>query len=117
MFQTSIIRAWAVVADAELGQDRVHVLGLDLGLGMGDVAHVEDQVGLEHLLERRAECGDELVRQVGDETHRVGEDGTLATSGSAIARIVGSSVAKSMSLASTPEPVRRLKSVDLPALV
>ena len=37
--------------------------------------------------------------------------------GSSIARIVGSSVANSMSLASTSEPVSRLNSVDLPALV
>ena len=37
--------------------------------------------------------------------------------GSAIRRIVGSSVAKRRSLATTSDRVRRLKSVDLPALV
>ena len=37
--------------------------------------------------------------------------------GSSTARIVGSSVAKSMSFASTAAPVSRLNSVDLPALV
>ena len=47
----------------------------------------------------------------------VSERIALRPSGSAMARMVGSSVAKSMSLASTPDPVSRLKSVDLPALV
>jgi hypothetical protein len=42
---------------------------------------------------------------------------TSVPSGSFTARMVGSSVAKSMSLAITSAPVRRLKSVDLPALV
>ena len=47
---------------------------LGLALGMGDVAHVQDQVGLEHLLERGAEGRDQLVRQVGDEADGVGQD-------------------------------------------
>jgi hypothetical protein len=42
---------------------------------------------------------------------------TLRPEGSVTPRIVGSSVAKSMSLASTSAPVMRLNSVDLPALV
>ncbi len=47
----------------------------------------------------------------------VSERMTRPPSGISIARIVGSSVAKSMSFAITDEPVRRLKSVDFPALV
>jgi hypothetical protein len=41
----------------------------------------------------------------------------LRPCGSWITRMVGSSVAKSRSLASTPGAAQRLKSVDLPALV
>ena len=41
---------------------------------MRDVAHVQDEIGLDHLLERGAEGGDEERRQIGDEAHRVGED-------------------------------------------
>jgi tRNA dimethylallyltransferase len=60
--------------DAEVGEDAAHVLGLVLGLGMGDVADVQDEVGVEHLLERRPEGRDELGGQVGDEPHGVRED-------------------------------------------
>ena len=42
---------------------------------------------------------------------------TLRPEGSVMPRIVGSSVANSMSLASTSAPVIRLNSVDFPALV
>ena len=51
-----------------------HVAGLGLALGAGDVAHVQDDVGLLHLLQRGAEGLDQLVRQVGDEAHGVGQD-------------------------------------------
>ena len=47
---------------------------LRFGVGMGDVAHMQDQVGLQHLLERGAEGGDQVGRQVGDEADRVGQD-------------------------------------------
>ena len=46
-----------------------------------------------------------------------GEALTLRPEGSTTPRIVGSSVAKSMSLARTSAPVIRLNKVDLPALV
>ena len=59
------------LADAELRQDVAHVLGLDRALGMGDVAHVQDQVGVDHLLQRGAERRHQLGRQIGDESHRV----------------------------------------------
>ena len=47
----------------------------------------------------------------------VSEAITLRPEGSTTPRIVGSSVAKSMSLARTSAPVIRLNKVDLPALV
>ena len=42
-------------------------------VGMGDVAHMHDQVGLDHLFQRGAEGGDQMGRQVGDEADRVGD--------------------------------------------
>jgi hypothetical protein len=47
--------------DAELREDAAHVLGLHLGLGMRNVAHVEDQVGVQHLLERRRNAATSCV--------------------------------------------------------
>ena len=60
--------------DAEIGQHRLDVAPLRLGLGMADVAHVQDEVGLHHLLQRGAEGRDQRGRQVGDEADRVGQD-------------------------------------------
>ena len=45
-----------------------------VGLGMRDVAHVQDEIGLDHLFERGAEGGDQHGRQVGDEADGVGQD-------------------------------------------
>jgi hypothetical protein len=83
---------------------------------MGDVAHMADEVGVQHLLQRGAEGGDKLVGR-SEMKPTVSDRITSVPSGSFTARMVGSSVAKSMSLAITSAPVRRLKSVDLPALV
>ena len=55
----------------------------------------------QHLFQRGAEGGDQRGRQVGDEADRVGQDGLAAAAAAACARMVGSSVANSMSLAST----------------
>ena len=115
LFQTS--NSGVASATPRLGQDVGHVLRLFGGLGVADVADMQDQVRLQHLFQRGAEGGDKLGRQVGDEAHGVGEDDLARPTGSTTPRIVGSSVAKSMSLASTSAPVMRLKSVDLPALV
>ena len=41
---------------------------------MADVADMEDQVGVEHVFEGRAEGSDELRRQIRDEADRIGED-------------------------------------------
>ena len=68
----------AELVDAEFGQHAVHVLGLGIAVGVGDVADVQDDVGREHLLQRGAEGGDQRGRQVGDEAHRVGQDDLAA---------------------------------------
>ena len=94
-----------------------HVGGLGLGVAMRDVAHMQDDVGLDHLLQRRAESRDQHGRQVGDEADRVGQDRPSRRAAASSARSVGSSVANSMSSASTSAAVSRLNSVDLPALV
>ena len=60
--------------DAELVQDRLDIVLLRVAVGVADVAHVQDQVGREHLFQRGAEGRDQRGRQVGDEAHRVGED-------------------------------------------
>ena len=57
--------------DAELAQHGVDVALLRLGVFMRDVADVEDDVGLQHLLQRGAERRDQLRRQVGDEADGV----------------------------------------------
>ena len=45
---------------------------------MGDVAHVQDQVGADHLLQRGTEGGDQHGRQIGDEADGVGQDDAAA---------------------------------------
>ncbi len=64
--------------DAKRGQDLGHIGGLFGGLGVADVADVQDQVGGQHLFQRGAEGGDQLRRQVRDETHGVRQDDLLA---------------------------------------
>ena len=58
-------------ADPELRQHLFHVEGLRLCILMGNVAHVQDQVGLNDFLqgcpERRHQCG----RQIGNEPHGI----------------------------------------------
>ena len=44
-----------------------------IAIGRGRVDHVQQQVGLGHFLERRAEGGDQRVRQPIDEADRVGD--------------------------------------------
>ena len=61
-------------ADLEFAQNVFHVLLLRLAIRVGDVADVDDDVGFLHLLQGRAEGGDQLGRQVGDEADRVGQD-------------------------------------------
>ena len=60
--------------DAELAQHDLDVVQLRFGVAMRNVAHMQDHIGLDHLLERGAEGGDQHGRQVGDEADRIGED-------------------------------------------
>ena len=62
------------LAQAHGGENGVHVQFLRFRIDVGGVAHVEDDVGFADLLEGRLEGGDQFVRQVGDETHGVGQD-------------------------------------------
>ena len=43
-------------------------------VGVRHVADVDQQIGRSDLLERRAECRDQLGRKIGDEANRVGQD-------------------------------------------
>ena len=55
--------AIGVVGDANLVQDRLDVMGLRFAVHVGNVAHVHDDVGRAHLLERGAKGGNERRRQ------------------------------------------------------
>ena len=48
--------------EPELGEDILDILALRLALRMGRIAHMHDEVGVEHILERRAERGDRRRR-------------------------------------------------------
>ena len=104
------------IFDAELGQHPQHVGALLGAVRMGAVTDMHDEVGGDHFLQGRAERCHEVVRQVGNEAHGVGQDDTLAD-GRTTPRMVGSRVAKSWSRASAEAPVSRLKSVVFPAFV
>ena len=56
---------------ADLGQNGAHRRDLSLGVRMGPIHDVKQQVCLADLLQRRAECLDELGRQRTDEAHGV----------------------------------------------
>ena len=71
-------RAFALADRAQLAQHGFDIGALLFGLGMGDVAHMHDQVGLDHLFQGRAEGRDQVGRQIGDEAHRVGDHAALA---------------------------------------
>ena len=75
LFHTSISAPASFAGiDAELAQHLLDVMRLRLGVLVRDVAHVQDHVGLDHLLERGAERRHQHGRQVGDEADRVGQD-------------------------------------------
>src|SRR6185312_12298347 len=59
--------------DAELTQHGIDVALLRVGVFMGDVADVENDVRLQHLLQRRTKGRNELRRQVRDESDGIGE--------------------------------------------
>ena len=64
--------------DAEVLENALDVLALGFGVLVGNVAHVQDHVGLDHLFQRGAEGGDQHRRQVRDEAHGVGQHDLFA---------------------------------------
>ena len=86
-------------------------------VGMRDVAHMQDDVGRRHLLQRGAEGLHELGRQVGDEADRVRQD-RVAARGQPRSRAWSGPASRTAGpRPCTPAPVSALNSVDLPALV
>ena len=84
-------------------QHRQHVGALRGAVRVMGVADMDDDVGLGDLFQRRAERGDQMRRQVGDEADRVGEDRRSCRTADSSRRIVGSRVANSMSSAPTAD--------------
>ncbi len=60
--------------DAEIIQNAHHISRLRLGVIGRHVAYMQDHIGLDHILQRGAESGDEHGRQFGDEADCVGQD-------------------------------------------
>ncbi len=55
-----------------------NVVRLRFAVAVRYIAHVQDQVSLDHLLQRRPERGDQGCRQVGYEANRIRENDALA---------------------------------------
>ncbi len=60
--------------DADLLQHRFDIGALRDGIGMSDVADMDQHIGRDDLFQRRFESGDKLGRQFRDETDGVGQD-------------------------------------------
>ena len=67
-------RSAALRIHAEFGEHVNDVTLLRFGFRVCDVADVDNDIRVEHFLERGAERRDEHRRQFGDETDRVGKD-------------------------------------------
>ena len=59
--------------NAELGQHSQYVLGLGGVVRIGDVTCMQDDVGIDDLLQRGPKGSDQVVRQVCDEAYRIAE--------------------------------------------
>ena len=77
---------------------------------------MQDQVGVERLLERRGERVDQLVRQLADEADGVGEQVRAAADLERARRRV-ERVEEPLAPRPTSAPVSAFSSVDLPAFV
>ncbi len=84
------------VGCADLGQHAVHLVDVLVAARIADVHHVQQQRRLARLGQRRLEGRHQLVRQLADESDRVGHH-HLVLPGSTMRRTVGSSVANSWS--------------------
>ena len=74
MFRTSISPSSTRLVEAEIAEHRQHIVALRRAVGVMRIADMDDDVGLGHLFQGRAEGGDQMGRQVGDEADRVGQD-------------------------------------------
>ena len=70
------VKHWLVV-DPELIEHCVHDASLFFPTHVARVDHVQQEVGVDDLLERRAERRHEMVRQLADEANRVGEQDAI----------------------------------------
>ena len=59
---------------SEIAQHGIDVGLLCLRIRMGDIPHMQDDIGGLNFFQGRAERGHQMGRQVGDEAHRVGQD-------------------------------------------
>ena len=104
------------LAGVDLAQHGVDRGDATVGVGRARVDHVQQEIRVDDLLERRPERVDELVRQAPYEADGVGEQNGLAA-GKPEPASSGSSVENNWFSTSTPAWVSWLSSVDLPALV
>ena len=117
LFQTSISRADRSAVDAELAQHLLDVVRLRLGVLVRHVAHVQDDVGLDHLFQRGAERRHQHGRQIGDEADGIGQDDARCRA-AARPRAASDRASQTACRPTARSPrVMRLNSVDLPALV
>ena len=114
MFKTSTRR---FSPRPSVAQDLLDRLDLLVVARVGGVDDVEEEVGVAELLERRAEGGRRGPAGRSRMKPTVSVMITSRSRGKRSRRLVGSSVAKSLSSASTAESVSALSSVDLPAFV
>ena len=63
-----------ILDQIELAQDFKHLAFLRRRIGIGDIADVDDHIGRHNLFKRGPKRRDQLGRQIGNETDRVGQD-------------------------------------------
>ncbi len=66
------------VGEPEIRQHPQHILILRGMVGVGEIAHMDQQIGALDLFQGRPEGRDQIGRQVGHEAHGVGQDRLLA---------------------------------------
>ena len=60
-----------LVTGAELVDQLLGHSKLCIAFRVGEVQHDQNDIGIQHFLERRAECADQMVRQIADKADRV----------------------------------------------
>ncbi len=58
--------------DPEIIENTFYVASLRLGFGVRDVPYMENEVGFNHLFQRRTKSGHQRRRQVGNEPDGIG---------------------------------------------